>query len=113
MRFVSSQEDRIEENSNIEEIYNKLGILAESSKEKCFAKHTSKNIGGGKNQTKYYILTHNNVPYDPNGPDSHREAYLKMDMKSVSKQTFDYYIMYLKTRNSLYMTRAQRSYING
>jgi len=43
---------------------------------------------------------------------SHRENYLRMSYTGVSKETFDYYMMYLKTRNALYMTRSQRSFIN-
>lgn len=114
MKFISSQEEvQNAQNDNTIEYYNKLGLPLKSQKEKCFAQYTCKDIGKGAKQNKYYIITHNNLPYDPNGPDGHRELYLKLELKSVSKQTFDYYLMYLKTKNSLYMTRTQRSYING
>lgn len=114
MKFISSQDDRISTDNDLsEEHYNKLGLPISTQKEKCFARFIIKDVGKGAKQSKYYIMTHNNIPYDPNGPDGHRELYLKLELKSVSKQTFDYYLMYLKTKNSLYMTRTQRSYING
>lgn len=78
----------------------------------AFAKSVVIDLGNA-NQTKYFVRTHNNVPYDPNGPYSHRETYLRTELKNVSKETFENYITYLKTRNQLYMTRAQRSFING
>jgi len=79
---------------------------------KAFAKSIIIDIGNA-NQTKYFVRTHNNVPYDPNGPYSHRETYLRTELKSVSKQTFESYISYLQTKNQLHMTKAQRSFING
>lgn len=101
-----------QEESKKEITYNKLGSVSED-KEKVFAKHARIPLSGGGEQKKFYITVHNNVPYDPYGVDSHREDNLKISLKSVSEQTFDYYILYLKTRNSLYMTRANRSFING
>jgi hexokinase len=79
---------------------------------KAFAKFVVIDLGG-TNQTKYFVRTHNNVPYDPNGPYSHRETYLRTELKNVSRETFENYITYLRTRNQLYMTKAQRSFING
>lgn len=95
-----------------ETTYNKLGGISKD-KEKIFAKHSQAELSGGGEQKKFYITVYNNVPYDPYGVDSHREENLSIKLKSVSEQTFDYYILYLKTRNSLYMTRANRSFING
>lgn len=114
MKFISTQSEAIDSKEEpLIEHYNKLGLPVSSTKEKHFAQYTSKDIGKNARQTKYYILTHNNAPYDPYGPDGHREPYLKLELKSVPKQAFDFYLMYLKTRNSLYITRTQRSYING
>jgi signal peptidase I len=79
---------------------------------KAFAKSVVIDLGD-TNQIKYFVRTHNNVPYDPNGPYSHRETYLRTELKNVSKETFESYVTYLKTRNKLYMTKAQRSFING
>lgn len=115
MKFISSSDniDNIDNKQINEILLNKLGrpILDES--ERVFAKTIITNIGEGILQTKYAILTFNNQPYDPYGADSHRESNLRLEYKPVSQQTHNYYISYLKTKNSLYMTRAQRSFING
>jgi len=34
-------------------------------------------------------------------------------MKRVSKSTFDFYMLYLQTKNNIYIVRAQRGFING
>lgn len=111
MKFIESTD--IPKRTRQEFLYNKIGQTTTDAKEKTFAKFTEADVGKNKTQKKYYISVYNNVPYDPYGIDSHRESYLKTSLKTVSKQTFDYYILYLQTRNSLYMTRAQRSFING
>lgn len=111
MKYVETIDRPV--NKKIEELYNKLGQISESDKEKVFAISTEANLGKDKFQKTYSIITQNNSPYDPYGIDSHRESTLALKLKKVSKQTFDYYILYLQTRNSLYMTRAQRSFING
>lgn len=112
MKFVesTSKQDFVPE--KFEETYNRSGQLSEN-KEKIFARYTEIVLSKGDKQKRYFIMTHNNVPYDPLGIDSHRERNLRTELKTVSKQTFDYYLLYLKTRNILYMTRAQRSFING
>lgn len=112
MKFVesTSKEDFIPE--KFEQTYNRSGQLSEN-KEKVFARYNEIKLNGGAVQKRYFITTHNNCPYDPHGIDSHREQNLRTQLKSVSKQTFDYYMLYLKTRNLLYMTRTQRSFING
>jgi hypothetical protein len=112
MKFVesTSKEDFIPE--KFEQTYNRSGQLSEN-KEKVFARYTEVNLSKGEKQQRYFIMTHNNIPYDPYGIDSHRERNLRTSLKTVSRQTFDYYILYLQTRNLLYMTRTQRSFING
>jgi hypothetical protein len=100
------------DNKKLEKSYNNLGQISES-REKIFAKFIESDVGNNKQQKTYSIATQNNIPYDPYGIDSHRESTLTLKLKNVSKQTFDYYILYLQTRNSLYMTRTQRSFING
>ena len=86
--------------------YNKKGIKA-TSDESVFAECVDGNV-----QQKYLVLTHNNLIYDPRGTDSHRESVLHKTLRSTNKTTFDYYLQYLQTGNALFMTRAQRSYIN-
>lgn len=112
MKYVEtfSKEDIVV--TNTEELYNKNGETPNGSKDKIFAKFNKITFANGELQKKYQILTHNNSPYDPNGTDSHRESTLSTILKSVSQDTFDYYVLYLKTKNGLYMTRAQRSFIN-
>lgn len=50
--------------------------------------------------------------YDPMGTYSNRRRYLESSFKKVSKNTFDFYMMYLKTNNSIYLTKAQRGFLN-
>jgi hypothetical protein len=99
-------------NLTANETYNRTGDNAGKS-DKVFAQKLEIDVGQDQKQTKYLIATHNNVPYDPKGIDSHRESKLDIKLKPVSKGTFFYYTLYLKTRNPLYMTRTQRSYINA
>lgn len=60
----------------------------------------------------YNILTHNGVPLDPMGAYGRRERMLDTQMKKVSKGTFDFYLTYLKTNNSIYLTKARRGLLN-
>ena len=60
----------------------------------------------------YYAQTFQGGLYDPNGMYSHRESAIELKMSRVSKNTFDFYMLYLNTKNSLYLTRAQRSFLN-
>ena len=87
--------------------YNKYGQEAQEG-EKIFAEYVD-----GSRQKVYSVLTYNNALYDPLGTDSHRESKLNTTLKKTTKQTFDHYINYLQDRNKIYITRAQRSFING
>ena len=89
-------------------LFDKRGSHVLSDKELVFAK-VLKNEG--KND-RHFVLVYKGAPHDPWGMYKNREKQLDMTMKGVSKDTFDYYMLFLKTRNSLYMTRAQRSFIN-
>jgi len=113
MKYIEKLSTSDLEREKIQEEYNKQGKTVSSPKEKVFAKFTEVNVGNDKIQKKYYVITNNNCLYDPYGIDSHRERTLRTQLKSVSKQTFDYYMMYLQSRNLLYLTRANRSFING
>lgn len=112
MKFIETI-DQADRKKAVDKTYNRVGEETENSKDKAFAKESLIPLATGGMQQKWFITTHNNVPYDPHGIDSHRESKLTTRLKSVSKTTFDYYILYLKTRNLLYMTRTQRSFING
>lgn len=65
-----------------------------------------------KNPISYYLRIHNGVLFDPMGPYSRRGRTLDTKMKRVSKNTFDFYMTYLKTNNSIYLTKAQRGFLN-
>lgn len=116
MKFIDSfsKSDFV---STSEQIYfNKHGEEfqpSENSKDKIFANFNKITLGDGAVQKKYFIVTYNNIPYDPSGIDSHRESTLNLRLKQVSQATFDSYVLYLKNRNPIYMTKAQRSFING
>jgi hypothetical protein len=115
MKFINSSEnlDNIDKKETHEVKLNKLGRPFENDTELAFAKMFTTPVGNGQVQIKHTILVYNNQPYDPYGVDSHRESKLNLVLKTVNTQTYSYYVSYLKTKNSLYMTRAQRSFING
>ena len=104
----------IEKNTNkSEKVYNKNGDIANNN-EKVFAREITTTLENGGTQRKYFIMTYNNTPYDPYGIDSHREGRnLRIELKTSNKDSLYYYILYLKTRNSLYLTRTNRSFINS
>lgn len=87
--------------------YNKFGKEAQEG-EAVFAEKIE-----GSKQYVHRVLTHNNALYDPLGTDSHREKTLNTVLKQTDKATFDYYMHYLQDRNRIYITRAQRSFIDG
>ena len=77
------------------------------TKEKSYAKVVVKN-----DRETYYIRVYQSVPFDPLGSYGNRTRELQTKMASVSKSTFDFYMLYLKTNNSVYMTRARRGLSN-
>ena len=103
MKFISSHNPEIKDEIK-EQSYNMRGFAISGEDEKIF----SKTLGN-----KYLIRTFNNVPLDPFGPEAGRQIWDRTQLKTVSKTTFDNYNKYLETRNRLYLTRANRSYING
>jgi hypothetical protein len=114
MKYIS-EENKVSnvDKKNKENLkFNKLGNLITNDNELVFSSETHIFIDDFNKQTKYQVLTHNNKPYDPYGIDSHREKNLDLKLKNVNKDTFEYYLRYLQSKNSLYMTRAQRSFIN-
>lgn len=71
-----------------------------------------KDVVGKKNVSTYYIKVFQSTPFDPSGPYGRRERDLDTQMIRVSKNTFDFYMTYLKTNNSIYLTKAQRGFLN-
>ena len=106
MNYIESN-DGIEPIKKQEYLFNAAGQNLESPKEKVYGKIVAKS-----NRDYYYIRVHQNVPYDPLGAYSKREQYLETEMEQVSKVTFDFYMLYLKTKNSIYMTRARRGLLD-
>lgn len=102
MKFVSSN-DEIDNKSVSEISYNIRGEIAESE-DKVFSKSIN---------NKYLIRTFNNVPLDPFGPEAGRQIWNRTELKLVSKATFENYNNYLLTRNRLFLTKTNRSYINA
>ena len=107
MKFIQEYKEQDFENSLDRSLYNKVGNLTEDE-DKAFAK-----IVSSETTTRRFVKTFKNLLYDPYGIDSHREKYLDLKMKEVSNHTFNLYLEYLKTRNNSYITKAQRSFING
>ena len=100
---------------------NDLEIQSTEKNEVTFDKNGKQSTGKSKIYAKiiksekgiaYLIATYNNQIYDPIGISSNRERYLDMKLKKVSKDTFDFYMIYLQTNNSIYLTRANRRFIN-
>jgi hypothetical protein len=112
MKYVEKNTDLSEIDTNITvTFFDKKGNITDDNRN-AFGQIITKQKADGSNHKQYQISTYNNVLYDPMGADGHRKN-INLVLKTVDQQTFDYYIMYLKTKNSLYMTRAQRSFING
>jgi hypothetical protein len=114
MKFISSSDniENVDYKETSEINLNKLGRPIGNESELVFAKMVIQS-SNSKQQTKYAILTLNSQPYDPYGVDSHRESNLNLSLKQVTDKTYNYYVSYLKTKNQLYLTRCQRSFING
>ena len=106
MKFIETNKQI--SNETEEYLFDKKGTPVLSKKEVVFAKVLKKE----NKDDRHFILTHESAPHDPWGMYKNRERHLSMSMKTVSKETFDFYMLFLKTRNSLYMTRAQRSFLN-
>jgi hypothetical protein len=112
-RFISDPEQQdLYDEQECEQFFNKNGEIKVEKKESFFAKIIEK-VVGNKPSTCYYIRVHDSTLFDPTGTNSFRVKYLDTKMRRVSKTTFDYYMIYLKTKNSIYLTRAQRSFLDG
>lgn len=113
MKFVEKFDSK-DLNKNIaENLFNIKGLPISDGEDKIFAKSLDIDVGKDKIQKKFFIRIYNNTPLDPLGPEARRDIWIRTELRSVSQKTFEYYIKYLQTKNSLYMTRTQRSYIDG
>ena len=106
MKYIDGQHVPISEwaelffNKNAQEIQSNV-------KEQSFSKIIVKN-----DRETYYIRVHHNTPCDPLSSRWKQTHNTETKMILVSKKTFDFYMMYLKTNNSIYMTRARRGLSN-
>ena len=91
--------------------YNRKGELT-TDKKKILLRSEKYYKGKTLENTKYFIHTHNSSVFDPFGVESTKRNFIDFKQQEVSQQTFDYYMMYLQTKNSLYLTRAQRGLLN-
>ncbi len=106
MRYLDPDTDKMHKERFKYERFGNAGELVANDKEKVYAeKKTS-------TSTTYSIATYDNLPFNPAGMYSSRKEHIELKMKKVNKETFDFYMLFLKTNNSLYFTKAQRSYLN-
>ena len=108
MKYISEDDPRVVEPGNTTISFNKQGEKVSSEKEEFFAKMIVNN-----SSQSYYIRTHEGILFDPGGMNSYRVKFVDTKMRKVSKVTFDFYMIYLKTKNNIYLTRAQRSFLDG
>ena len=101
--------DSVPDKKRHEVFFDKNGNIIEVPK----SKDVYGKIRSVDNEAKLYLVKvlQSNL-YDPIGTYSNRRRYLESDFKRVSKDTFDFYMMYLKTNNSIYLTKAQRGFLN-
>jgi len=60
----------------------------------------------------YYIKFFRGVIFDPSGMDSGKINAINIEFKKVEKNTFDFYVQYLKTKKRNKLTWAERSNID-
>lgn len=92
-------------------LFGKTGNVLEDD-EKHKLQHYAKIVQTRDGKESYFIRTYQSSPFDPMGPYGRRERNLDTAIKKVSRNTFDLYVTYLKTNNSIYLTKAQRGFLN-
>ena len=112
MKYVEKYSTKDDKKQSDNKCYNAYGETVSADDEKVYAQYKAITLSD-RVQKKFFALTSNGNLFDPRGTDSNRTNTIRTELKSVSKQTFDYYLQYLKTKNTLYMRRAERSFING
>jgi hypothetical protein len=109
MRYIDKS--YVEKNNNIIELYDKTGNIIDADK-KYMLTHYAKMVKKPSGSETYFIRIHQSTPFDPNGPYGKREKFIETKIKRTSRNTFDFYMTYLKTNNSIYLTKAQRGFLN-
>lgn len=106
MRFISEDTGFALESNKKEMWFNRDGKEVCGENEKFFAKTIEEN-----GRSSYYVRTHDSLLFDPIGTHSMKKN-MDVTMNKVSKGTFDFYMMYLNTKNNQYLTRAERGFLN-
>lgn len=86
--------------------YNINGEEVDGSKEISIAEH--RDVSGIE---KCFIATYNHEPFNPAG--SYSRKIKDTVLKSVDKDLFNYYILFLQTRNLDYLHRVRRGLLDG
>lgn len=112
MRYIDNHLVPSEDVSTI--LFNKTGNIIEKKESNKVTHHAKiiQALDREEVRESYYIRIHQGTLFDPYGPYGRRERVLDTQMKKVSKNTFDLYLTYLKTNNSIYLTKAQRGFLN-
>lgn len=95
-----------------EELFDRTGTLVEEDGQNKVPHYAKVVTNNETNGVTYYISTYMGTPMDPIGTYGKRARNIETSMKRVSKNTFDLYLTYLKTNNSIYFTKAQRGFLN-
>lgn len=112
MKFITSHDEKTNKPSS-ELFFNIKGEQTDGVKDKVYSKSLSVDLGSNKTQSKFFIRTFNNTPFDPFGPESGRQIWNRTSFRQVSKNTFEAYNKYLSTKNKIFWTKTNREYING
>jgi hypothetical protein len=114
MKFIDSySKENVNPLTSEQALYDSTGNLASIDDDKIFAKMLTVDLGKKDYQRQFFVRTYNNLPFDPMGPEARRDIWRRTELKRVNEATFNFYLTYLQTKNSIYMTRTQRSYIHG
>lgn len=108
MKFI--QEHTEVEPENFEEVwYNKDGKEISGENEKFYARRLTKN-----GNPAYYVREYSGTLMNPAGIFANKRFHTEeIRMVKVDKDIFDYYMMFLKTKNQIHLTRAERGRLNG
>lgn len=112
MKYIDSHSIPSKETSTV--LFNKTGNIIEEKESDKVTHHAKilRTVDREELRESYLIRVHQGALFDPYGPYGRRERTLDTMMRRVSKNTFDLYITYLKTNNTIYLTKAQRGFLN-
>lgn len=112
MEYFNSEDDFVQTSITTRTFYDKDGLeIADEKKSVAQVLH-QKNRRDKQQLRKYFIFTVNGSIYDPQGVDGNKKKNMTFLLKQVDQAIFDFYMLYLTTKNSIYFTRAQRGLIN-